>query len=163
LAIAGRTGGGYHNNPGEGSNYVCLPMNPKYLKYDGNLHGMSSMYGTEYKVPKFNPFSTMNLDDSDAPCVVCHVKTRSSKLMIPATYQCPSAWTREYYGYLMAERHDHKHSSEYICVDRDAEAVPGSHQPKLGSALYTVDGQCGSLPCPPYVLGRELTCVVCTK
>jgi hypothetical protein len=26
-----------------------------------------------------------------------------------------------------------------------------------------VEGVCGSLPCPPYVPRREITCVVCTK
>jgi hypothetical protein len=26
-----------------------------------------------------------------------------------------------------------------------------------------VESHCGSLPCPPYVQGYELTCAVCTK
>jgi len=163
ISWSGRIGGGHFSHSGGGSNYVCLPKNPKYLNYKPGHQGMSYMYGAEYQVYGFNPFHTSNLDNHDAPCVACHVKTRSSKLMIPATYQCPSGWTREYYGYLMAERHDHRHSSAYICVDRSVETVPRSSANHNGALLYPVEGQCGSLPCSPYVQGGELTCVVCTK
>lgn len=41
--------------------------------------------------------------------------------------------------------------------------VHGSHGNKNGALLHLVEGQCGSLPCLPYVGGRELTCAVCTK
>jgi len=160
--ISGYIGGGHWTHSGGGSNYVCLPENPKYLNYKPGHQGMSYMYGAEYE-HVFNPFARSNLHDHDAPCVACHVKTRSVKLMIPATYRCPSGWTREYYGYLMAERYMHKHSSSFICVDSYAETVPGSHANRDGAILYPVEGVCGSLPCSPYVNGWELTCVVCTK
>lgn len=53
--------------------------------------------------------------------------------------------------------------TDYICVDNDAEYVPGTKANKDGALLYPVEGVCGSLPCKPYVNGRELTCAVCTK
>ena len=84
-------------------------------------------------------------------------------LMMPARNDCPSGWTEEYHGYLMTENHGHKHSSDFICVDEDPEYVPGSNANKDGALLYPVEGVCGSLPCLPYVSGRELTCAVCTK
>ena len=80
-------------------------------------------------------------------------------LMMPARNDCPSGWTEEYHGYLMSERH----SPDFVCVDGTAEYVPGTHASKDGALLYPVEGVCGSLPCLPYVAGRELTCAVCTK
>ena len=54
-------------------------------------------------------------------------------------------------------------ASEYICVDKAAEKIPGSQANTDGTLLYPVEAVCGALPCPPYTNGRELTCVVCTK
>ena len=109
-----------------------------------------------------NPFDR-NLHDHDAPCAVCYVKSRGSMLMMPARNDCSSGWTEEYHGYLMTEYHGHKHSREFICVDGNPEYVPGSMHNRDGALLYPVEGVCGSLPCLPYVAGRELTCAVCTK
>ena len=121
------------------------------------------MYGAEYQVSYgFNPF-TKNLHDHEAPCVVCFVKSRGSMLMMPARNDCPSGWTEEYHGYLMTGNYGHKKAYDFICVDENAEYVPGSQANNNGALLYFVEGVCGSLPCNPYVAGRELTCAVCTK
>jgi len=82
--------------------------------------------------------------------------------MVPARYTCPLGWTPEYNGYLMAEKYDHKHS-QYVCVDKSMIPVPGSGSNCDGTRLYPVEGRCGTLPCPPYKHGKELTCAVCTK
>ena len=119
------------------------------------------MFGTEYKIG-FNPFKN-KLHNHDVPCAVCYVKSRATQLMIPARNDCPSGWNEEYHGYLMADYHNHKHSTSFICIDGEAEFVHGSHANRNGALLYLVEGQCGSLPCLPYVAGRELTCAVCTK
>ena len=66
--------------------------------------------------------------------------------MMPARNDCPSGWIKEYHGYLMTAYHNHKHSSDFICVDGDPEYVPGSHANKNGALLYAVEGDCGSLP-----------------
>ncbi|XP_068731374.1 short-chain collagen C4-like isoform X1 [Montipora capricornis] len=164
IVYKGIIGGENHLHQGGGVNYLCLPHNPKYDKYkDGHQH-TGYIYGSEYDVSQYNgdPFKR-NLHDHDAPCVVCFVKSRGSMLMMPARNDCPSGWTEEYHGYLMTENHSHKHSSDFICVDGDPEYVPGSHANKDGALLHPVEGVCGSLPCLPYVSGRELTCAVCTK
>ena len=103
---SGRVGGERYNNQGGGSNYVCLTESPKYWNYTDVLEKYSAfMYGAEYHVnPNTpNPFNKQNLDDHDVPCAVCFVPNRNANLMIPATYECPAGWSKEYWGYLMAE------------------------------------------------------------
>ncbi|XP_031562344.1 short-chain collagen C4-like [Actinia tenebrosa] len=163
LVYKGRIGGENYLHSGGGANYVCLPETPKYGRYKDGHQDAGYMYGTEYEVNIFNPLTNDRLHNHEAPCAVCYVQARSAKMMIPATYECPAGWTREYHGYLMTERHNHKAKSQFICVDQDAEGVPGTHANLDGALLYPVEGRCGSLPCLPYVDGRELTCAVCTK
>ena len=55
----------------------------------------------------------------------------------------------------------------YECVDKDPESVPGLNGVGWNSAqsglLTHVEISCDGIACPPYVAGRELTCVVCTR
>ena len=156
--------GSHYSHYGGGSNYLCLPLNPIYEKLIRGNQGSSYIYGTEYEVSSQKQiFKNSNLHDHDAPCAVCHTATRGSHMMIPARNVCPSGWTMEYKGYLMSEHHGHKGRTQYICVDGNAETTIGSHVNRNGALLYFVEGSCGSLPCPPYVQGYELTCAVCTK
>ena len=82
--------------------------------------------------------------------------------MIPARIDCPANWTKEYDGALMTERYSH-HRSMFECVDRAAEAVPGSSGNGNGALFYHVEARCNGMPCPPYDDEKELLCVVCTK
>ena len=83
--------------------------------------------------------------------------------MVPAKTVCPTSWTREYHGYLMAEHRANAGRTMYICVDNSFEAVPGSGGHAAATDLYHVEAGCDSIPCPPYVDYKELTCAVCTK
>ncbi|CAB3977600.1 Hypothetical predicted protein [Paramuricea clavata] len=162
---SGVMGGAHYTNAGGGSNYLCLPLNPIYEKYVDGDQQAAHMHGVEYQPlgEQNKIFPDRNLDNDDAPCAVCHSKTRGSHMMIPARNICPAGWTMEYKGYLMAEHYGHKRT-QFICVDGDPEATHGSYKDLNGALLYFVEGYCGSaLPCPPYVHGRELTCVVCTQ
>ena len=160
--VVGAMGGGYYTHTGGGTNFVCLTNNPIYDKYQSGFQG-SMIYGTEYET-SFAGFARGDRNNYDAPCAVCYVRSRGSEVMIPGTNKYPSGWTREYYGYLMTSHHGHAHPSEFVCVDVDAEAVPGSYENTDGALLYVVEGECGhALPCKPYIDGYELTCVVCTK
>jgi len=76
--------------------------------------------------------------------------------MIPGTKVCPAGWNLEYAGYLMSS-HYTQSASEFVCVDKDAEAG-GSNSNLGGGLLYPTEAECGSLPCLPYVQNRELTC-----
>ncbi|KAL9965217.1 hypothetical protein ACROYT_G028988 [Oculina patagonica] len=162
VVYTGAMGGGNYRHTGGGTTFVCLTNNPIYDKYQSGWQTTAAIYGTEYQTT-FTGFKN-NLDDHDAPCAVCYVKSRGSQMMIPGTNKCPSGWTREYYGYLMTSHYGHAHQSEFVCVDQDAEVTPGTHKDTNGALLYTVQGDCGhALPCKPYIHGYELTCVVCTK
>jgi len=161
IVYKGRMGGERYTHPGGGVNILCLPNNPKYGKYKDGQQNAGFVYGAEYEL-QFNPFKK-NLHNHDAPCVVCYVKSRGSMLLMPARNDCPSGWNEEYHGYLMTAHYSEKNQKDFICVDEDAEHVPGSKRSDNGALLYPVEGQCVSLPCGPYVAGRELTCAVCTK
>jgi len=164
VVYKGVIGGEHYAHQGGGVNYLCLPNRPKYGNYKNGFQSSGRVFGTEYEVDSVpNLFKKQNLHNHDAPCVVCYVSSRGSMLMMPARNDCPTGWTQEYHGYLMTEYYGHRKQRDFICVDEDAEYVPGSVANQNGALLYVVEGACGSLPCLPYVAGRELTCAVCTK
>lgn len=125
------------------------------------------MYGVEYKLQAQDfPLSHENaeaLENHNVPCAVCMSKVRSSQLMVPGRRDCVSGWHLEYSGFLMAGDYQTTGGSQYICVDKDPEADPAGYRSESSHNLVPVEAQCGSLPCPHYVSGREITCSVCTK
>ena len=159
LVYAGRAGGSYHGHGG-GSNYLCMPV--ANLEYSANsrsgIQGHSYIYGIEYEQPRS---STTNTND-DATCAVCYISTRETVLMIPGKRSCPPNWTKEYDGYLMSERHDFQRTM-YVCVDSAFEPVSGGQGHRSSGHFWHVEATCDSLPCPPYVNHKELTCAVCSK
>ena len=161
LVYSGRAGGSLWSINGGGSNPQCLPLDPNYLKYQPGKQSNSYMYGAEYE---HTNGIVANSQDTDIPCAVCYVPSRSTLYMMPAKYTCPQNWTTEYYGYLMAERSHSAHSrSLFTCVDGLLKPVIGTNDNHNSFVLYFVEGRCGSLPCPPYEETKELTCAVCTK
>ena len=158
LVYAGRVGGTYAEYSGGGANYLCMPLNPQYSSYTPGVQGHSYMHGVEYE----NPIGTTASSD-DATCAVCYASTRETILMVPARISCPSSWTREYYGYLMSEHRSRHGRSLFQCVDRAMEPVHGSQGHRHAGHFYHVETTCNSMPCPPYVTYKELTCAVCTR
>ena len=159
MVYTGIAGGSDYSQSGGGANYLCLPNNPQYSK-DGVPSGstFSYLYGSEYQS------TLVGTHQHNVPCTVCYVATRASTLMIPAHTTCPTSWTKEYQGYLMAEKNTHARSAAYECVDEDAESVAESSANTNGALFYHVVATCGKgLPCPPYVTTKTITCVVCTK
>ena len=63
----------------------------------------------------------------------------------------------------MAGYHGHAAGTKYTCVDSHPDTLHGGQTNKNGYLFFLVEARCGSLKCPPYVEGRELTCVVCSK
>ena len=96
LVYAGRAGGSHYSHKGCGGNPQCLPLDPKFYKTVSGAQTWAYMYGAEHKLTNL---LVANSHDNDVPCVVCYVPTRSALCMIPANYECPSGWTREYFGY----------------------------------------------------------------
>ena len=175
LYLSGYVGGEYFQNPGGGSNYLCLHMHPTWLNYTETVEPQypsgRSMSGTNYNLPTwFSSDKDFNL--YFAPCAVCRIKSRGSVMMIPGRSLCPDDWHQEYFGYLMKEKTTRKRT-EYVCVDKDAEKGPfGPRDNKPDSSKKFASFSmtrvfCGyGIPCKEphgYVKQRELTCTVCTK
>ena len=161
LLYSGRAGGTHHSYSGGGANYLCMPDDPDHLQYQSGVQGDNYVAGVEYEYashPSLSSFINHNV-----PCAVCYVAIRSVAVMIPAKTQCPTNWTLEYIGYLMAEHRGHSRTM-YKCVDKDPESIPGLNSDSSPQVhFYLVEPSCNSLSCPPYDDEKELTCAVCTR
>ncbi|XP_029647856.1 short-chain collagen C4-like [Octopus sinensis] len=168
LVYDGVVGGSPFNETGGGSNLLCLPNDPIWANYTrGDANG-GHIYGSEYQLYSnekkiFSYANSESIQDHNVPCAVCLTRQPAVVMMLPARTKCYAGWTAEYSGYLMTEGHAEKGRHEYVCVDYAPEADPAGYRNENGALLYFVKGICGSLPCPPYVYGRILTCVVCSK
>ena len=160
LNSIGYVGGSRYVQKGGGSNYVCLTRDPIYEK-SASGGTVTKIYGAEYETYSYGIYPS-SLFEHDVPCAVCHVTTRASQMMVPGRNVCPAGWTREYKGYMMAEYYTH-YRTMYTCVDENPDYTRGTHANLNGALFYFVEGVCGSLPCKPYIAGKELTCAVCTR
>ncbi|XP_067653267.1 uncharacterized protein [Haliotis asinina] len=161
LVYKGIAGGSHYRQKGGPANTLCLPENPEYGNYTLGYEDNGAIYGTEYETNEHS-VSFKRLHDHDVPCAVCKSRTKTSVIMVPARMSCFPGWHVEYTGYLMGGHYRHA-ASEYLCVDGDAEADRSGRRNKNGQLLYLIGGICGSLPCPPYLNYRVLTCTVCSK
>ena len=163
LVYAGRAGGTSWNSQGGGTEKLCLPLDPDYISDSRSASASyySTLHGAEYQTyngPQHNVYN------QNVPCAVCYASTRAAMIMVPAKTECPSSWTREYYGYLMTARENYGHyRSSFDCVDVNPDTVPGGTGDTDGALFQYVTATCNGLQCPPYVLNKVVTCVVCTK
>jgi uncharacterized protein YegL len=174
LVYSGYVGGSHYTQVGNGHEYLCMPQKPQWGKtVDGDQGWTGYIYGAEYEMaswyqPNNMPFSLENnaqstLHDHDVPCAVCVNPSSHATLMIPAAMNCiREDWTLEFTGYLVSEDRGH-YGREYLCMDGAPQGLTGGNANKDGALFYPVQARCGSLPCPKYVEGWELTCSVCTK
>ncbi|SEH08904.1 hypothetical protein [Candidatus Venteria ishoeyi] len=168
LVYKGYVAGGHHTQPGGSSKNLCLTDTPTFDNENVNdaNHDRALIYGTEYQTGGGGIASLESLEQHDAPCAVCLKSQASVTLMVPGTLQCPENWNLEYQGYLMGEHHTHPHNNDVICVDKNPETIKDASTSPVdsnGNLWYPVEAECGSLPCPPYVQNRELSCVVCSR
>ena len=159
LVYHGAAAGTSYQTGGGGANLLCLPHNPVYSSYRSGIQNYARLGPVEFH-PSFS-HGTVSWNDN-APCAVCRT-TRPTTIMIPATINCPSGWTREYYGYLMTSRSDQPKGS-FVCIDKFAQPYPGGrgHTPEAHD-LFHVEAYCKVIRCPPYDDYKELTCAVCSK
>ncbi|XP_056002557.1 uncharacterized protein LOC130049235 [Ostrea edulis] len=160
---SGISAGSPYHVGGGGANTLCLTHNPDqppsdfptYREKDGWL------YGSEYQFT----YRNYAIDD-DVPCAVCLAAYSTAVLMIPSKTSCPSSWNVEYRGFLTSQSAtDGRPSYDYMCLHENAEYLTeGARQQNYnGHLFYPVITQCGSLPCPPYINAKYVTCVVCSK
>ena len=163
--MAGYGAGAHSSHKGGTSDLLCLPTDPDVpALYKDGFQGSSRLYGMEYEVNSFDPFSHENsevIHDHDVPCAVCRLTNRGTQVLFPANNECPDNWTKEYKGYLMSAHYTFGRQ-QAVCVDEAPEAIPGSQANVNGALLYLMEAGCGSLQCTPYVDGREIQCTICS-
>ena len=166
LVYSGFAAGSHYTETGAASNYICLSPDPNWEHYNDSHDAYGAhVYGAEYQsdgIDNMAKFLGQNVQDEDVPCSLCR-SSRPTVVMIPGKNQCYKGWTLEYKGYLSAGNFNHAAASEFVCLDIRPDVLQGGHSDKNGVLFYLAEGRCGSLPCPPYVEGRELTCVVCSR
>ena len=136
ILYAGRAAGSDYQEKGGGANYLCLPEQPEYSTYTaGTETHRAFLYGAEYETGGYTngPLGSFH-EQHNVPCAVCYTSARETVVMIPAQLSCPSSWTREYYGYLMAEHRSH-HRAMFECVDQSPQSIPGSIASTNGSSI----------------------------
>nr|XP_039258729.1 uncharacterized protein LOC120335304 [Styela clava] len=171
IVYSGVAAGTHYSHGGGAAKYICIFGNITYDhgRYVEGSQGSSHIYGVEYRdsawtYPLFNLSETENnaLQFHSVPCALCMAEAMVAQIMIPGRESCPKGWMLEYRGYIMAGGHGDTHTSNFICVDETPQVVPGTNANDKGSFLFMVEPQCPSLLCEPFVVGRELRCVVCT-
>ena len=150
-------------NQGGGVDFLCLPEDPEFLQFTaGQQTWRTKLYGAEYDLyppaPAYN-----NVFNHHGPCAVCYTPNRGTMLRIPAKVNCPTSWTREYYGYLMSHASRHPQRYTFECMDVNPIPRPGSVIDTNGAVFYFTETTCIGIPCGPYADGKEIPCVVCTK
>ena len=165
---SGYAAGSLYTSTGAAANYLCLSPDPLWAHYSDAVDSGAYVFGAEYEFyitssDRYHgrPFFGKDRLDNDAPCSLCRT-TRSAVTMIPGRNKCYDGWTLEYAGYLVAGGNGY-HATEYVCLDFHPDSIVGGQKDENGALFYLVEGRCGSLECPPYVNGRELTCAVCSK
>ena len=166
----GYAAGTYYSYYGGSSSVLCLPRVPQWGKYKDSVQSNSYVYGAEYKVAAYASDPIFKTDNSagkslighDVPCALCLAAGQNVAHNFPAKHTCPDGWTEEYKGYLMSESSNGHGRVDAICVDEAPAGAVASHAIQHGVWFTIMEAFCGSLPCPKYVHGRELTCVVCS-
>ena len=162
LVYSGRAGGSHRDENGGAADLLCLPDDPEYSIYGSGVNGYSPLRGAQYHAGSGQPLRSYN--DHNIPCAVCYTSIRDTLLMIPAKLTCPTHWTTEYTGYLMAAYPGHSGRTLFQCIDHQPESVPGLDGHDDNNArYYHVEATCNSLSCPPYDAQKEVTCVICTR
>ncbi|XP_060567427.1 uncharacterized protein LOC132726174 [Ruditapes philippinarum] len=157
----GYAAGSQYRQSGGAANALCLTKSPKWGRYTSKVEsGGAYIYGAEYSVYMYTDWTYLH--DHDVPCVVCQVP-RSDILMVPGSNICPTGYKFEYNVYLMAGHYGKSAASEYLCVDSLPEKLYGGDGDKNAKLFSFVQAKCGSLKCPPYVNGQELTCALCSR
>ena len=164
----GRVATPERNQIGGGADILCLPDDPTFLS--SLTPSVSSLiHGVEYS-DGFGPLSP--LDNENVPCSVC--LATGYVVTIPGAIECPEngtffSWKLEYQGYIMttptfSSATSNINPSRFICVEKDAEAIPGLNLGISVGQIAHVHVQCffaGGLDCPAY-MGREIDCAVCS-
>jgi len=156
IVYKGIAAGGDKDFNGSPANLLCLPPNPK--TYSNGAIGIEYIYGVEYQTNGVLD----HVDDRNMPCAMCEVEGKSTTMMIPSHYECPSGWRHEYNGYIMVGNDAEEGSSMFNCIDISLEQIPGTGTDRGWHYLFPVrvGSSSDSLP---QTGSNAMTCVVCSK
>ncbi len=161
LIYSGFAGGTSYDQVGSGYQTLCLSSTPNWVDYNDGNHNGALVYGLEFETNSSYGVSTLfSYQNYDARCAVCQVENASTMLMVPGTTICPSGWSQQYWGYLVATHYTHRYS-EFVCLN-NTPTFNGSTANSNGDLWYPTEAELCSLRAP-YVQNRELTCSVCTR
>ena len=161
--FTGYTAGDGFHDVGGGAGLLCLPDHPTWGNYTDGLNGYNGyIYGVEIDMIEHSHVFNHAVNQQDQPCVVCH-SSFAILHMFPGRIDCFPGWSLQYAGYLMSSKPNSDMDRDYICMDSDPGALPHGGTNDNQGIIYLIEGRCGSLPCPPYVEGREIACAVCSK
>ena len=155
FAWTGLAGGKLHTEKGSGTNRLCLTRRPQF---DGVVATVSTSYGHIYGAEYQEIGGHIQ---NNVPCSVCRAP-QSTTIMVPATHTCPPGWTTQFTGHLVSQYYNY-YATEYVCLDGSPEDESSSKANENGLLFFYVAAKCGSLPCPPYIGGKVVTCAVCSK
>ena len=150
------------SSSGGGNNHLCLSLNPDSATADDAFRNEAYITGVVYQETA-SEFIPAELRLQPVPCAVCEVQQRAV-VMVPGSRSCGEGWRVEYEGVLMSEANAGQ-SSNFVCVSRDMQGLAHAERNDNGEAgqLHVVEAKCGTLPCPPFAQGQDVSCVVCSK
>lgn len=158
MVYEGIVAGAHHSHRGGGANPLCLTRDPKDApdtQAGNNDHAL--LYGAEYEDAYGGAPAHVNYD---AGCAVCAYQG-STTYDLWGKVACPADHEVLYVGNVMAEHHGHK-KFNYACVDEERQAHFKSNNADNNHARwYTVEYECGSIPCGPYDTNKEAACAKC--
>lgn len=162
-------GGSYYKGgTGGAPNKLCLPSEPQWGVDDNRVNKSPHIGATlmdNYDINIKNTLFDQKYSYYRIECAVCLTTSkRSISLMIPGRKDCYNGWHKEYSGYLMAGYPSHSAASDYLCLDGNPDFLHRIPSWSYKSIIYSVYSKCnGATSCPPYVEGKEMVCVVCSK
>jgi hypothetical protein len=165
LVYSGYPAGGSYTSNGGPANPVCLASAPNWtgVPFNDANNTAGSLWGTEFVSGVSGIASIDALANEDPLCAVCYRPDADVSFEYPGSSVCPEGWNREYYGYMTGNLASNAGPTETVCMDIAPDVRPGGSADQNGFLWYTLEAVCGSLPCPPYVANREISCSVCTR
>ena len=133
----GRAAGSHWGAEGGTNEFLCLPDNPHYRS---TLTSSSArLYGVEWE-----EWPTSSHVQDNMPCVLCEAQNKTTTYVHPADYDCPDGWHREYSGYMMTSHTGHSNQKNTLCVDENAEVIPGTSSNTNPALIYYMSVYCSS-------------------
>ncbi|XP_065193213.1 uncharacterized protein LOC135824407 [Sycon ciliatum] len=162
LVYSGFVGGTWYTVKGGAAQYLCMPMEPEYSEYIPKTQSNSILQTAELQTPSKSIPAFHSLHQNTPVCALCQASGRSAQFMFPGRLTCPGGWNKEYDGYLMTAKYDHRRT-EYICMDKQPEVMEDTSKNVNGALLYFVETNSKTDVPDTYVGEKELTCSVCSR